>query len=90
MNINLWDLHEILVVYILLSTFESVHMVLTVNKPNVRRFIAWIESADWNPCFRYVSFKWDGEFCNNDLFTGMIYYNNVRFTSGSDDRILGE
>ncbi len=39
-----------LIVYILLSTFQSVHMVLTVNKPNVRRFIAWIESADWNPC----------------------------------------
>ncbi len=25
-------------------------MVLTVNKPYVRRFITWIESADWNPC----------------------------------------
>ncbi len=25
-------------------------MVLTINKPDVRRFIAWIESADWNPC----------------------------------------
>ncbi len=48
-NITLWDLCEILIVYILLSTFQSVHMVLTVNKPNVRRFIAWIESADWNP-----------------------------------------
>ncbi len=24
-------------------------MVLTVNKPDVRRFITWIESADWNP-----------------------------------------
>ncbi len=49
-NIKLWDLCEILVVYILLSSFESVHMVLTVNKPDVRRFIAWIEWADWNPC----------------------------------------
>ncbi len=26
---------------------QSVHMVLTVNKPDVRRCIAWIESADW-------------------------------------------
>ncbi len=33
---------ESLIVYILLSTFQIVHMVLTVNKPNVRRFIAWI------------------------------------------------
>ncbi len=48
-NIKLWDLCEILIVYILLSTFQSVHMVVTVNKPDVRRFIAWIESADWNP-----------------------------------------
>ncbi len=55
-NIKLWDLCEILVVYILLSTFESVHMLLTVNKPDVRRFIAWIESADWNPC--YWSIQW--------------------------------
>ncbi len=49
-NIKVWDLREILIVYILVSTFQSVHMVLTVNKPDVRRFIAWIESADWNPC----------------------------------------
>ncbi len=49
-NIKLWDLCEILIVHILLSTFQSVHLVLTVNKPDVRRFIAWIESADWNPC----------------------------------------
>ncbi len=49
-NIKLWDLCKILIVYILLSTFQSVHMVLTVNKPDVRRFIAWIESAYWNPC----------------------------------------
>ncbi len=46
MNIKLRDLCEILIVYIFLSTFESVHMVLTVNKPDVRRFIVWIESAD--------------------------------------------
>ncbi len=53
-NIKLWDLCEILIVYNLLSTFQSVHMVLTVNKPDVRRFIAWIESADWNPWY-YIS-----------------------------------
>ncbi len=47
-NIKLWDLPEILIVYILFSTFQSVYMVLTVNKSDVRRFIAWIESADWN------------------------------------------
>ncbi len=47
-NIKLWELWETLIVYILLSTFQLVHMVLTVNKPHVRRFIAWIESADWN------------------------------------------
>ncbi len=41
-NIKLLDLCEILIIYILLSTFQSVHMVLTVNKPDVRRFIAWI------------------------------------------------
>ncbi len=45
-NIKLRDLCETLIVYILLSTFSLVHMVLTVNKPDVRRFIAWIESAD--------------------------------------------
>ncbi len=45
-NIKLRDLYETLIVYILLSTFSLVHMVLTVNKPDVRRFIAWIESAD--------------------------------------------
>ncbi len=50
MNITLWDLCETLIVYILLGTFQSVHMVLTVNKPDVRGFISWIVSADWNPC----------------------------------------
>ncbi len=48
-NIKLWNFCETLIVYILLSTFQLVHMVLTVNKPAVRRVIAWIESADWNP-----------------------------------------
>ncbi len=45
-NTKLRDLCETLIVYILLSTFSLLHMVLTVNKPDVRRFIAWIESAD--------------------------------------------
>ncbi len=45
-KIKLRDLCENLIVYILLSTFELVHMVLTVNKPDVRRFIAWIEPVD--------------------------------------------
>ncbi len=45
-NINLRDLCETLIVYILLSTFQSVHIVLTVNKPDVRRFITWMVSAD--------------------------------------------
>ncbi len=45
-NIKLQDLCETLIVYILLSTFQLVHMVLTVNKPDVRRFIVRIESAD--------------------------------------------
>ncbi len=45
-NIKLRDLCETLIVYILLSTFQLVHMVLTVNKPDVRRFIAWIVSVD--------------------------------------------
>ncbi len=45
-NIKMRDLCETLIVYILLSTFQLVHMVLTVNKPDVRRFIAWIGSAD--------------------------------------------
>ncbi len=55
-DIKLWDLCEILIVYILLSTFRSVHMVLTVNKPNVRRFIAWIVS--WlNPCLLELVFS---------------------------------
>ncbi len=31
-------------------------MILTVNKADVRRFIAWIESADYNPC---CSWKFD-------------------------------
>ncbi len=48
-NINLQDLCETLIVYILLSTFQLVNMVLTVNKSYVRRFLAWIESADWKP-----------------------------------------
>ncbi len=46
MNIKLRDLCETSIVYILLSTFQLVHMVLTVNIPDVRRCIAWMESAD--------------------------------------------
>ncbi len=45
-NITLQDFNETLIVLILLSTFQLVHIVLTVNKPDVRRFIAWIDSAD--------------------------------------------
>ncbi len=45
-NIKLRDLCEKLIVYILLGTIQLVNMVLTVNKPDVRRFITWIESAD--------------------------------------------
>ncbi len=59
MNVKLWDLCEILIVYILLSTFQSVHMILNVNKPGVRRLIAWIESADWNPCVSPEQIKQD-------------------------------
>ncbi len=36
-NIKLRDLCKTLIVYILLSTFQLVHMVLTINKPDVRR-----------------------------------------------------
>ncbi len=42
--IKWWDLCETLIVYIVLSTFQSVSMLLIVNKPDVRRFIAWIVS----------------------------------------------
>ncbi len=45
-TIKLRDLCETLIVYNLHRTFELVHMVLTVNKTDVRRFIEWIESAD--------------------------------------------
>ncbi len=46
LKIKLRDLCETLIVYILLSSFQLVHMVLTVNKHDVRRFIIWIESND--------------------------------------------
>ncbi len=32
MNIKLWDLFENLIIYILLSTFQIVHMMLTVKQ----------------------------------------------------------
>ncbi len=48
-NINLLDLCETLIIYILLSIFQLVHMVLTIKKHDVRRFITSIESAHWNP-----------------------------------------
>ncbi len=38
-KIKLRDLCETLIVYILLSTFQLVDMVLTVNKPDVRRLM---------------------------------------------------
>ncbi len=41
-NIKLWDLCETLIVYILLSTFQ---WALTVNWPDVRRYIASIDPA---------------------------------------------
>ncbi len=46
-NIKLRDLCETLIVYLLLSTFQLDHMVLTVNKPDVRRIIPLIETAIW-------------------------------------------
>ncbi len=70
MNIKLPDLWEALIVYILLSTFLLVHMVLTVNKPDVRRFNAWIESADWNPCMWKVTYLYHNTWVDsmNDSF----------------------
>ncbi len=46
---KLWDLCESLIVYILLRTFQWIHMALAVKRPNARRFIAWIKPADWKP-----------------------------------------
>ncbi len=73
-NTTFWDLCEILIVYILLSTFQSVHMVLTVNKPDVRLFIARIESADWNPWF-YTSTQsdWPPSFCRKNQFVSITF-----------------
>ncbi len=71
-NIKLRDLCETLIVYILLSTFQLVHMVLTVNKSDVRRFIAWIESADWNP--------WDRLLCKCTLISYRGYHMTERTT----------
>ncbi len=48
-NIKLWDLCESLIVYILLSTFQWIHMALAVNIPDVRGFIAWIEVSWLKP-----------------------------------------
>ncbi len=45
-NIKLWALCESLIVYILISIFQGVHMALSVNIPDVRRFIS-VEPADW-------------------------------------------
>ncbi len=56
MNIKLRDLCETLIVYILLITFQLVHMLLTLNKPDVRRFITWIESADLNIGYMVISY----------------------------------
>ncbi len=51
-NIKLRDLCETLIVYILLCTFQLVHIVLTVNKPDAGRFITWIVS--WlKPLYRW-------------------------------------
>ncbi len=61
-KIKLRDLCEILIVYILLSRFQLVHMVLTVNKPDVRRFITWIEPADWN--LWSVNYLWPANWPN--------------------------
>ncbi len=44
-NIKLWDLCESLIVYILFSTCQWVHVALAVNSPDVRRFITW--RASW-------------------------------------------
>ncbi len=61
MNIKLWDLCETLIVHILLSIFQKVHMVLTVIRPD---FIAWIESADWIP---WSIENWTFGMCNCDI-----------------------
>ncbi len=75
-NIKLRDLCETLIVYILLSTFQLVHMVLTVNKPDMWRFIAWIESADWNPCYKVASFL--KRMMYNEMATGVLFMTNHR------------
>ncbi len=41
-------------VYILLSIFQYDHMTLTVNRPDVKRFIAYIEPPDWIPWIRQI------------------------------------
>ncbi len=44
-NINWRDLFETLIVYILLRKFKLHHLVLTVNKPDVRRFIETLDDG---------------------------------------------
>ncbi len=73
MNIKLRDLCETLIVYILLITFQLVQMVLTVNKPHVRRFIAWIESADWTP--------WPSKMQSNTSHLKMVHYLSWSYVS---------
>ncbi len=47
--IKLCDLCDSFIIYILLSTWQYVHMALAVNRPDVRRCMAWMQSADWIP-----------------------------------------
>ncbi len=48
-NIKLWGLCESLIVYIVFNKFQWIHMAMAVNRPDVRRYIEWIEPADWLP-----------------------------------------
>ncbi len=56
-------------------------MVLTVNKPDVRRFIAWIESADWSPCdSREKLFIFGAAFTVvSCLFSAWRFYKDYKF-----------
>ncbi len=88
------------IIYILLSTFQLVHMVLTVNKADVRKFITWIEWADWKLWFWLTSFTIDTRGHNSnrkylwgiqksEAFMNVVTWNKVSSYSSYVPSIFG-
>ncbi len=74
-----------------LFTFCSVHFnksTFIVNRPDVRRFIAWIVSADWTPLYGWICFTTDSKHIFCVTSKSIILYLQLRINWRTASKLI--